>query len=91
VSTAEARHTPERPPAPPVAGEEVARSARRMVVTNWPMWVVGFTLFVDGMDQYIVRGSSNQIKAAFGVGDTAIGLLFSAFILVNGIITMPAG
>jgi MFS family permease len=64
---------------------------RRMVVTTWPMWVVGFTLFVDGMDQYIVRGSSNQIKAAFGVGDTAIGLLFSAFILVNGIVTMPAG
>ena len=42
-----------------------------MVVTNWPMWVVGLTLFVDGMDQYIVRGSSNQIKTAFGVGDTA--------------------
>ena len=62
-----------------------------MVVTNWPMWVVGFTLFIDGMDQYIVRGSSDQIKSAFGVGDTAIGLLFSAFILVNGIITMPAG
>jgi MFS family permease len=55
------------------------------------MWVVGLTLFVDGMDQYIVRGSSDQIKAAFGVGDTAIGLLFSAFILVNGIVTLPAG
>jgi MFS family permease len=68
-----------------------ATAARRMVVTNWPMWVVGFTLFIDGMDQYIVRGSSDQIKSAFGVGDTAIGLLFSAFILVNGIITMPAG
>ena len=62
-----------------------------MVISNWPMWVVGLTLFVDGMDQYIVRGSSDQIKAAFGVGDTAIGLLFSAFILVNGIVTMPAG
>ena len=62
-----------------------------MVISNWPMWVVGLTLFVDGMDQYIVRGSSDQIKAAFGVGDTAIGLLFSAFILVNGIVTLPAG
>ena len=62
-----------------------------MVIDNWPMWVVGLTLFVDGMDQYIVRGSSDQIKAAFGVGDTAIGLLFSAFILVNGIVTLPAG
>ncbi len=66
-------------------------SSRRMVVTTWPMWVVGFTLFIDGMDQYIVRGSSDQIKAAFGVGDTAIGVLFSAFILVNGIVTLPAG
>ena len=65
--------------------------AQRMVISNWPMWVVGLTLFVDGMDQYIVRGSSDQIKAAFGVGDTAIGLLFSAFILVNGIVTLPAG
>jgi len=104
VSTAEARHTPKRSPAADVTGEgaaaaaieaagpaRAARGARRMVVTNWPMWVVGLTLFVDGMDQYIVRGSSNQIKAAFGVGDTAIGLLFSAFILVNGIVTMPAG
>jgi MFS family permease len=55
------------------------------------MWVIGFTLMVDGMDQYIVRGSSNQIKHAFHVHDWQIGLLFSAFILVNGIITLPAG
>ena len=107
MSTAEARHTPKRSAAAgrdrgegaaaagdsggrPGAGA-AASGAARWSVTNWPMWVVGFTLFVDGMDQYIVRGSSDQIKAAFGVGDTAIGLLFSAFILVNGIVTMPAG
>jgi len=66
-------------------------AARRMVVTNWPMWVVGFTLLIDGMDQYIVRGSSDQIRDAFHVSNTDIGLLFSAFILVNGIVTMPAG
>jgi MFS family permease len=81
VSTAEARRNRARP----------ATGPRRLLVTNWPMWVVGFTLFIDGMDQYIVRGSSDQIKSAFGVGDTAIGLLFSAFILVNGIVTLPAG
>ncbi|HEX4433650.1 MAG TPA: MFS transporter [Acidimicrobiales bacterium] len=69
----------------------VVPRVRRTVISNWPMWVVGLTLFIDGMDQYIVRGSSDQIKASFVVGDTAIGLLFSAFILVNGIITMPAG
>ena len=78
-------------PASGLSATEHTSGPRRMVVTNWPMWVVGFTLFIDGMDQYIVRGSSDQIKTAFGVGDTAIGLLFSAFILVNGIVTMPAG
>ncbi|HWF16531.1 MAG TPA: MFS transporter [Acidimicrobiales bacterium] len=79
---------------PPVAPPAPAPAPRRIVVSNWPMWVVGFTLFIDGMDQYIVRGSSNQIKhvgTGFGVGDWQIGLLFSAFILVNGIVTMPAG
>ncbi len=94
MSTAAARRRPEEmaaeTAAQPVAARAPAR-ARTMIVTNWPMWVVGFTLFIDGMDQYIVRGSSDQIKTAFGVGDTAIGLLFSAFILVNGIVTMPAG
>jgi MFS family permease len=90
MSTAEARQ-PHGAGAAPRMGRLRAARPRTMVVTNWPMWVVGLTLFIDGMDQYIVRGSSNQIKAAFGVGDTAIGLLFSAFILINGIVTMPAG
>lgn len=56
----------------------------------WPMWVIGFALMIDSIDQYIVRGTSNQIEKAFGVGDVAIAVLFSAFILVNGLITMPA-
>lgn len=54
------------------------------------MWVMGFAVMIDSVDQYIVRGTSNQIERAFGVGDVAIAVLFSAFILVNGIITMPA-
>src|SRR6202012_3394126 len=37
------------------------------------------------------RGDSDQLKSAFGVGDTAIAVLFSAFILVNGIATLPSG
>jgi MFS family permease len=72
-------------------GESASTAPRSLKVTNWPMWVVGFTLLLDGMDQYIVRGSSDQIKHAFHVGDTAIGLLFSAFILINGIVTLPSG
>lgn len=59
-------------------------------VGTWPMWVLGFAVMIDNVDQYIVRGTSNQIEKAFGVGDFAIGVLFSAFIVVNGIATMPA-
>lgn len=55
------------------------------------MWVLAFAAMIDNIDQYIVRGASNQIEAAFHVGDLAIGVLFSAFILLNGAITMPAG
>jgi MFS family permease len=55
------------------------------------MWVVGFTLFVDGVDQYIPRGDTTQLKDAFGVGDVEIAILFSAFILVNGVATLPSG
>jgi MFS family permease len=72
-------------------GEAVARAPRTVKVTDWPMWVVGFTLLIDGLDQYIVRGDSNQLKSAFHVGDTAIAVLFSAFILVNGLATLPSG
>ena len=56
------------------------------------MWVIGFTLFIDNMDQYIVRGSSNQIKARLRRRRHRRSRCSSrAFILVNGIVTMPAG
>src|ERR1039457_4465770 len=55
-----------------------------------PMWVLGVAVMIDNVDQYIGRGTSNQIEKAFGVGDFAIGVLFSGFIVVNGIATMPA-
>ena len=67
MSTAEARPPEARPPGarPPAVSERPERAdiepvvpapaqgngPRRMVVTNWPMWVIGFTLFIDGMDQ----------------------------------------
>ena len=73
------------------SAEKRGAAARTISVSDWPMWVVGFTLFIDGLDQYIVRGDSDQLKAAFHVGDTAIAVLFSAFILVNGIATLPSG
>ena len=54
------------------------------------MWVLGFAVMIDNVDQYIVRGDSNQLERVFRVGDFQIGLLFSAFIVVNGLATMPA-
>lgn len=60
------------------------------MVGVWPMWVLGFAVMIDNVDQYIVRGNADQIEKAFRVGDFAIGVLFSAFIVVNGLATMPA-
>ena len=54
------------------------------------MWVLGLAVMLDSLDQYIVRGNANQIERAFRVGDFSIGLLFSAFIIINGLATMPA-
>lgn len=60
-------------------------------VSAWPMWVLGLVIMVDQLDQNIVRGAAKQIQEAFHIGDGAIGLLLSAFVLVNGLITVPAG
>ena len=55
------------------------------------MWVLGLVIMVDQIDQNIVRGVVPQLKEAFGIDDAAIGLLLSAFVLVNGLVTVPAG
>jgi MFS family permease len=65
-------------------------TVRRAMVGKWPMWVLGFAVMIDNVDQYIVRGNADQIEKAFHVGDFSIGVLFSAFIVVNGLATMPA-
>ena len=67
--------------------EPVAVTGR---LSTWPMWVLGLAVLLDSLDQYIVRGNADQIERAFHVGDFSIGLLFSAFIVVNGLATMPA-
>jgi MFS family permease len=72
-------------------GQSVGVTAAKVArVGTWPMWVLGLAVMIDNIDQYIVRGTSNQIEKAFGVGDFQIGILFSAFIVVNGLATMPA-
>src|SRR4029079_6429738 len=60
-------------------------------VSSWAVWVVGLGIMVDQIDQNIVRGGVDQLKEQFGVGDAAIGVLLSAFVLVNGLVTVPAG
>src|SRR5579872_5978520 len=60
------------------------------LASTWPMWVLGLIGMIDNIDQYIVRGASNQIQHVFKVGDFQIGILFSAFIIMSGIATVPA-
>jgi MFS family permease len=60
-------------------------------VTSWPMWVLGLVIMIDQIDQYIVRGAAPQLKTAFHINDLGVGLLISAFVVVNGLVTVPAG
>ena len=60
-------------------------------VSNTPMWVLGLVIMIDQVDQNIVRGVVTPLKEEFGISDAGIGLLLSAFVLVNGLITVPAG
>ncbi len=82
---------PARPDDAALAREAPPRNAKLIRVTDWPMWVIGFTLMIDNVDQYIVRGDNTQLESAFHVGDVAISFLYAAFILVNGVVTLPAG
>ncbi len=66
---------------------EPARAAAR--VGAWPMWVLGLVVLIDQVDQNLVRGVVPQLKADFGIDDFGIGILISAFVLVNGIVTVP--
>ena len=60
-------------------------------VSPWPMWVLGLVILIDQADQNILRGVIPQLKHDFGIGDGEIGLLLSIFVLVNGLVTVPAG
>ena len=55
------------------------------------MWVLGLVVLVDEIDKNIVSGMVTPLQEHFGVGDSAIGLLFSLQLLLNGLITVPAG
>jgi MFS family permease len=79
------------PDAPRDGHAPTARVPTSPTVPTWPMWALGLVLLLDSVDQSIVRGLITPLKEEFGVGDFSIGLLTSAFILVNGLVTVPAG
>lgn len=60
-------------------------------VSTWPMWLLGLVIMVDQIDQNIVRGIINPLQDDWGLSDAQIGILLSCFVLVNGLVTVPAG
>src|ERR1700747_953450 len=57
----------------------------------WPMWLLGLVILIDPGDQNIVRGGGAEIKAVLHFAGVGICILLSAFVLVNGVVTVPAG
>src|SRR5689334_4335771 len=74
-----------------MVGTEPGGNNHAKHVSSWPMWLLGLVIMVDQIDQNIVRGVVDQLKEQFGVGDAAIGVLLSAFVLGNGLDAVPAG
>ena len=71
--------------------EERTGGPPKAQVSNWPMWILGLVIMIDQVDQNIVRGAQNDIARDLALSDTQVGLLLSAFVLVNGLISVPAG
>jgi MFS family permease len=71
--------------------EETPTTAGPKLISSIPMWVLGLVIMIDQMDQNIVRGVVKPLKADLGISDLQVGLLLSSFVLVNGLITVPAG
>jgi len=57
------------------------------------MWLLGLVIMIDQIDQNIVRGVVTPLQndAHLHVTDLQIGLLLSCFVVVNGLVTVPAG
>ena len=57
------------------------------------MWLLGLVIMIDQIDQNIVRGVVTPLKADkhLHMTDFKIGLLLFCFVVVNGLITVPAG
>ncbi len=55
------------------------------------MWLLGLVIMVDQIDQNVLRGVASDLQKDLNLSDLQIGLLLSAFVLVNGLISVPAG
>jgi MFS family permease len=67
------------------------RRARLPRLLSEPMWVLGLVVLVDEIDKNIVRGMITPLKDEFGVGDLGISVMLSLALLLNGLVTVPAG
>ncbi len=55
------------------------------------MWLLGFVIMVDQIDQNVLRGVATDLQKDLNLSDLQLGLLLSAFVLVNGLVSVPAG
>jgi MFS family permease len=55
------------------------------------MLLLALVNIVDHIDMAIIRGVAPFVQDEFGLSDLQLGTLGSAFVLVNGIATIPAG
>lgn len=80
------------PAAVEASASKVSRGAAA-VDSSWPMWMLGLVTMIDQIDQNIVRGVVTPLQndPRLHLTNLQIGLLLSCFVLVNGVITVPAG
>jgi MFS family permease len=88
VSTATTTTTTTAAVPAPAPGGQRSRLPRLL---SEPMWVLGLVVLVDEIDKNIVRGMITPLKDEFGVGDLGISVMLSLALLLNGLVTVPAG
>ena len=55
------------------------------------MWILGLVIMIDQIDQNVLRGVASEMQKDLDLSDLQVGFLLSAFVLVNGLVSVPAG
>jgi MFS family permease len=55
------------------------------------MWLLGFVVLTDQIDTAILRGVLSTLEVEFDLSEVQLGVLASCFVLVNSLVTVPAG